>query len=107
MIGDGFYIWKFTRDWSKVSVGEPLEKGSPPLIFPNPASDYIEITNYQLPITNISIYNMLGEEVFKQNINSNQNKIKIDVSSFTQGIYFCKVNLNGSIFAYKEFIIIK
>ena len=107
MIGDGFYIWKFTRDWSKVSVAEPLKEGSPPVIFPNPASDYIEITNYQLPITSISIYNMLGEEVLKLNINSNQNKIKLDVSAFAQGIYFCKVNLNGSIFAYKEFIIIK
>jgi len=48
-------------------------------IFPNPASNLLLIT--------ITIYNQLGETIFKLKVNSS---IRIDISNFAVGCYYLK-----------------
>ncbi len=64
-------------------------------VFPNPAN---EILNFELKNpTAISIINMIGEEVYQGNVNSNST---IDISEFSSGIYFIKDLNNGQTFKF-------
>lgn len=62
-------------------------------VYPNPASEQVTIHSKETPISTISISGVLGNLLFSEkNINS---EVKtIDVSSFSKGIYFVKVNDN-------------
>ncbi len=58
-------------------------------IFPNPSSDYLVLeTKFDIQNTVIQIVNQLGE---KQNVVLKENKI--DLSSFSKGLYFLKLRL--------------
>jgi hypothetical protein len=61
-------------------------------IFPNPVNDFFEISNnYNLPIKKIQLSDILGNIIY----NNDQNKM--DISHYSDGIYFVKVELlNGS-----------
>ena len=56
--------------------------------FPNPVKDVLNLS-YDKNITNISVINLLGQEVLSAKINSND--AKIDMSSLKSGIYMVKV----------------
>jgi hypothetical protein len=58
--------------------------------YPNPAKENITISSTKENITNISIYNLLGREVFT--IKPNNFEQNIDVSRFSKGIYIAKVS---------------
>jgi len=55
-------------------------------LFPNPTKDQLRIKGI-FKINSIEIYNNTGQSILKQTNNSNQ----IDVSDFTPGIYFIRV----------------
>ena len=59
-------------------------------IFPNPASDYISITNLE-STENYIIANSLGQEILK-GVNKNE---KIDIRNLTNGLYLLKFD-NGT-----------
>jgi Secretion system C-terminal sorting domain len=71
------------------------------IVYPNPASDFlnIDIENSQ---AKISIFNLLGQEVFASNQDNllTKNQLRIDISSLKEGIYFLNV-LEGQ---YKSII---
>lgn len=51
----------------------------------------VEITyslNSNNPISNLLVYNVLGDLLFTQNVSSNNTSIKVDTSNLTNGIYF-------------------
>jgi hypothetical protein len=56
-------------------------------IYPNPASNMVQVT-YAGNIINISVCDMLGKEVI------NTKETAIDVSSLQEGIYFVSVKTN-------------
>ena len=56
--------------------------------FPNPVKDVLNLS-YDKNITNISVINLLGQEVLSAKINSND--AKIDMSSLKSGLYMVKV----------------
>lgn len=60
-------------------------------IFPNPSSDFIEITGPTV-IENYEIYNTLGQEIKKGIVLENK---KINIQNLTNGIYFLKFD-NGN-----------
>lgn len=63
-------------------------------VYPNPANDYFAIDfNSNQNENLICIYNSLGQEVYR--LNSSNKSEKVDVSEFTAGIYFIKVNENS------------
>ena len=62
-------------------------------IYPNPAEDYIEIKGDISSLASngyIKVYNLLGEIVIKINPSTSvrSNRIRIDISSLTQGMYY-------------------
>ena len=63
-------------------------------IYPNPASNEINIVWDKNDNTSIRIYNSLGKLLFYSKNNNLINPLKIDVSLFTTGLYFIKINTN-------------
>ncbi|MGQ0827765.1 MAG: endo-1,4-beta-xylanase [Bacteroidota bacterium] len=59
------------------------------VIYPNPATNKIVIESNEQKVLDASIYNMLGELVFKTQLNIGINEI--DVSTFSKGIYVIMV----------------
>jgi hypothetical protein len=58
-------------------------------IYPNPSSGKFVISSDK-KITDVSVYNLLGELVVKANDNSS-----IDIADKPNGVYFVKLNING------------
>ena len=59
-------------------------------IYPNPTSGELRITNYELPIENVEIYDIAGKKLSTFNFQLSTNSI--DISHFSNGIYFLKIN---------------
>jgi photosystem II stability/assembly factor-like uncharacterized protein len=88
----------------KISVFTSVNENSLELnglkLYPNPVSNKLSIDNPGVPITSLSIFNTLGEIVFKEL----EPKQEIETSFLKSGIYFVKVeNKSG----FKTFKIIK
>jgi hypothetical protein len=70
-------------------------------IFPNPTTNYIQL---QVPNNieikgNLKIYNLLGAEIFAEDINSNyQNNIKIETKNWNNGTYFLALETEKTIY---------
>jgi len=64
-------------------------------LFPNPANDFIVISGTHTVPYSITIINVLGEIVLKQNLDSNLGII--ETSSLIAGVYFYSISSNNSI----------
>jgi Secretion system C-terminal sorting domain/GEVED domain len=60
--------------------------------YPNPVKDILNLS-YTKEISNVSIHNLLGQEVMTKSINASQSKI--DMSNLTNGTYLVKVTVDG------------
>jgi uncharacterized repeat protein (TIGR01451 family) len=58
------------------------------LIYPNPVSNILNIENNEI-IENLEVSNVLGQKVLFKKVDNS--KTKIDLSGFTNGIYFVKI----------------
>lgn len=65
----------------------------PTNIAPNPAKENVELAFTNNASKNITIINSLGETVLSKT--SSETNVKIDVSSFPQGIYFVRIMFNN------------
>jgi hypothetical protein len=74
------------------------------MISPNPANDLINISCSKKQNYSVSIYNSIGKQIFNgSSINNSLNKI--DLSSFSNGIYFVRLsNESGKSFIKKLII---
>ncbi|AUS04908.1 T9SS type A sorting domain-containing protein [Pseudotamlana carrageenivorans] len=79
-----------------LSVEEAAANGF--AIYPNPASDILNIKSKNLQISAVSIYDLLGKSVYKNNQFSGS---IIDLSSFNKGVYFLKIEASGRTFSKK------
>ena len=68
-------------------------------IYPNPAKDNIIINLKNNESANISLFNILGQEVISTI--SNNNQTTIDVSDLNRGLYIVKVKQKGQTFTSK------
>ena len=66
--------------------------------YPNPTNDIVNFTSTEI-IENITIYNLLGQEVFSKKINLNG--FNINISNQPAGTYIAKMNSNGKIKSLK------
>lgn len=69
-------------------------------IFPNPGDGKFQISNFQIPISNINVYNVLGENIYESNIRQTATSI-IDISNQPSGIYFLTVKTERGVFTEK------
>jgi hypothetical protein len=80
---------------------ENLEKNI--RIYPNPTKGYITI-DYEEPIEEIRIINLLGTEVFSQkNMKTGKNVIHLD--TYTRGVYYIELKLNSSLSISKKLVL--
>ena len=63
-------------------------------VYPNPVNDILNIS-FEQGISSVSIYNLLGQEVFTKSINANETTI--DVSNFAAGTYLVKVQVDNEV----------
>jgi hypothetical protein len=61
--------------------------------YPNPVTNVLNL-NAREAISSVSIYNVLGQEVYSAKVNALNTTV--DTSSFTSGAYFVKVNVAGT-----------
>ena len=62
--------------------------------YPNPVKDILNL-KYTKDITNVAVYNLLGQQVVTKNINSNQSQI--DMSQLASGTYMVKITANEQV----------
>ncbi len=60
-------------------------------VYPNPASVTVTINAADVELTSVQVFNMLGKQVY-----ASANTASIDVSSFAKGVYFLKLNGEGT-----------
>lgn len=72
-------------------------------IFPNPASKYIlvEFTYNLAPNSRITLFNSLSMEIMNVPVESNSNIIQIPVDNLPQGVYFIRIDQEGTSEIYK------
>jgi uncharacterized protein (TIGR02145 family) len=83
--GSGFSVRCVKDTWSQINENN----NSKIKIYPNPATDNIIIDNLYSQNLNLSIYNTFGQLLLQNEIS--QNKIEIDVSTLSSGLYIIKV----------------
>jgi hypothetical protein len=61
------------------------------VVFPNPGKGIFTITNIEHGISNVEVYNVLGERVFKTHYSIPNTEYNIDISTQPDGIYLYRV----------------
>lgn len=79
-------------------------------IFPNPASSEVTFSFQTKPSEKwvLTIFNMNGQITAQKNLDNlpqGENRIKIDVTGFENGIYSCRLTNNEKINVIRKFII--
>ena len=93
---EGTSVGVIASDLDGVSIQETMSKDGNVEVYPNPARDYIKLSanNYQLSA--VRIYNYLG--ILIEEIEVNSSDIEINVSDYSNGVYFIEVQTeNGNI----------
>ncbi len=76
-------------------------------LYPNPASDHIVI-DYEIIFVKeakLQIYNSIGAVVFSKVLKDKHDKIKVLVSDFKNGLYFCSLQIDGKLLNTRKIII--
>jgi len=66
------------------------------IIFPNPTTDELLITNYKLRITNIEVFDSYGKKILSHTADRSQ-QTTIDVSLLNRGTYFLKIDTDKGV----------
>lgn len=90
--GRGVWSSLVYGDTSNTSVPEPKELASGISVFPNPAKDVIQILSQDKTPADIRMYDNNGRLVHYDQKVILDNNYKIDVNTFSAGIYFIRVN---------------
>ena len=61
-------------------------------IYPNPTTDKVSVVSYAATINSIEIYNINGQIVYNKDVNANA--IKINTTSFSDGVYLMNIKSN-------------
>ncbi len=76
-------------------------------LYPNPASDHI-IIDYEIIYVKeakLQIYNSIGAVVFSKELKDKQDKIKISVADYKNGLYFCSLQIDGKLLNTRKIIV--
>ena len=72
---------------SPISLGLDIVSNESFKLYPNPVEDYLYIQSSDTTIKNIDIYSILGKKIY-----STSSENRLDMSSYSAGIYFVKIN---------------
>lgn len=95
----------FTK--SDVGVAEHSRPMTMSKAYPNPASSLVHFDyNFNGSLTAV-VYNLLGQEVLRQDLNANDGQMALSVANLQEGIYFCTMMVNGQVRATEKFVVKK
>ena len=100
--GDFGYEQMIPFEVTTVASAETIENNRI-LIYPNPASTYVNISLGSVVNANIKIFNTIGQVILNQNYDA-VNTIEINTSEFNTGIYFVEINTGNKIITEKIII---
>jgi hypothetical protein len=86
-----------------VGINEIDEAVSHVKMFPNPASNRVTIESDQVILKEVKIVDMMGKMVYQSGID--QNRLFIDVSDLTAGIYFVQITDDQKNIINRKFVI--
>lgn len=90
--------WSARIQFTTTNVGIGEVTGDEVKIYPNPASSIVTIATDN-PIKHIELVDINGRQIFSQaNIQSSNQAISIDVSSYPAGMYFIRCTTSRSVF---------
>ena len=73
--------------------------------YPNPATSQVHFDLQSSDNVNVTVYNLLGQEVKSQFVSSRQNRVNVAVDDLQPGIYFCRFSINGEVVKTEKFIV--
>lgn len=71
-------------------------------LFPNPSNDFITVISKQSVMNSIDVYDVTGRVVLSEKIKLNTEKLNLN--SFSSGIYFIKVQLEDGSITVRKFV---
>lgn len=78
--------------------------------YPNPARNVVSF-DYNMPYNaqsaSVAIYNMMGQEVIRQDVNVGGSRLDINVSDLTDGVYFYSLIVNNQAVKTNKLVISK
>lgn len=92
--GRGIWDFKLNEETSSIGLNENLTTPVHVKVYPNPATDYIEI-NAEAEISSWKLIDALGKEVASSKYLVSNKNLTLDVSPFQAGIYFLELDING------------
>ena len=75
--------------------------------YPNPASSLVHFDYSFDGSLSAVVYNLLGQEVLRQDLNANNGQMTLSVADLQEGIYFCTMMVNGRARATEKFVVKK
>lgn len=85
-INRGFFLVK-----ESVILGVNENEATNFAIFPNPATSTITVSSKAEPVSQVEIYNLLGQKVVSLELSENLSQ-NVDVSELSSGMYIMKIN---------------
>lgn len=73
-------------------------------VFPNPVNQTLNIKQESEKYKQIAIYNISGQLMLKQNLNTLETILNVDVNTLTPGIYYCELQTVNSGLVRSKFI---
>lgn len=78
--------------------------------YPNPAKNMVSF-NYDMPANvqaaSVAIYNMMGQEVLRQDLNIGGSRLDVNVSDLTDGVYFYSLIINNQAVKTNKLVVSK
>jgi len=97
-----------TVDNSLVTITEPLNENTIIRIYPNPASDILNlnISGETTDVYRISLFNLLGSIIMEREVRQGQGEVlTLDLSSFPEGVYI--LSIMGNEFRHTQKLIVR
>lgn len=98
----------YTSDQSQPdSSGINIQEIQKLKLYPNPASThlFIEYDVIFVKEAKIQIYNSIGAIVYTKTIEEKKDNIKVSVSDFKNGLYFCSLQIDGKLLNTRKILI--
>lgn len=106
--GINYYRLRIIDVEGKVSyspiVAIRVSNSKAPLMYPNPANTYVNITQGTDLIRSISLYNILGKTIVRIPVTNLQGIIKVPVYSLAKGLYFVEIRTTSAVYRDKLII---
>ena len=87
-----------------VGINEQLNLNDQLSVYPNPASDFVQINSGDLKIKEFTLYNQFGSMGGSEIINTN--RFRLSTNELAQGIYSIKLNTDKGV-VVKKFLVVR